>query len=512
MKSKYLFVLTAVIFLLFTHSAYAEDGYIVKLKDTPYSYGSANLFDAENNMEKLSGSVYYVESTQTLDALLESGSVEYCEENQTVYLFDSSPAEYNDTYFDSQWYWDIMDISYLRKITSGNSSVRVAVIDSGICYEHPDFADSIIERGYDYTAGTDNATAEYFHGVMVTGIICASANNNEGIAGIADGVTVVPVKCFSGKTTSLKYIIPAIYAAADTFDCDFINMSFGIENKSTSLMEAINYAADKGIITVAAAGNDGSSALYYPAGFDNVIGVGAVQRSGSSISAADYSQKNTSVYITAPGSSVISTSYKDIGASRIYNYDTRNGTSFAAPMVTAFLAAAKSIYPELTLSDAFEILKESAVDSGDEGYDTVYGHGVMNMKKGIDYLIRSKNISVPTQSPLTSPPPPAASANPSVAETLHIDITENTSENTITLNITDNNAENDGILIIALYDENGSVIETKLYKLAIEEGGNIVYNIKGYEYKVMLWSGFENMSPLEHTVEKHIHPDYGNTE
>ena len=111
-------------------------------------------------------------------------------------------------------------------------------------------------------------------------------------------VRLVPLKCFDDKTTNVSVICKAIYGAVDDFGCDVINMSFGLMEDSIALKEAIDYAAGKGVIIVAAVGNDGTEELCYPAAYDNVIGVGSVDKNEG---VSSVSQHNKSVFITAPG-------------------------------------------------------------------------------------------------------------------------------------------------------------------------------------------------------------------
>ncbi|MCH5186499.1 MAG: S8 family serine peptidase, partial [Oscillospiraceae bacterium] len=260
-----------------------------------------------------------------------------------------------------------------------------------------------------------------------------------------------------------------------------------------------------------------------------------------SFSAASYSQRNSSVYVTAPGTSVISTSFNDTETEREYTYRTGNGTSFATPMVTAFIAAAKSIYPGLTVRDAFDIVRESAEDIGDEGYDTTYGYGVINMKKGIDYLMRTKDIDIPAIEPTYAPteppdvpteppyvptgtpdvptePPYVPTGTPTDAPTGIpkdkpentqspppdkkqgvVYITENMKAGTISLRAEPaDNREMPDVLIVAFYDEGGGIEEIEICNISLAYDDNVVYNIKGAEYKVMVWKELDSMTPVDY--------------
>jgi len=386
-KINFAFVFILCLFCFANTGVSAENGYIIKLNkktDNIFDCYSMALMDAEledYNAQKLIDDYCYIEDYETLEKMREKGLVESYEDNQTAYLFD-----YNDTLFSEQYYFDIINAEYAKENSESGKGVRVGVIDSGIYREHTDFQGTDIEDGYDYVNDTEGAEAEFYHGTFVSGIIAAASDNNEGVAGIADGVTLVPLKTFSTKTGGVNKIILAVKDAVDKYDCDIINMSFGISGASSALKAAVNYAYDNGVIMTASVGNNGSTALYYPAGYDNVIGVGSVFKNGDTFSAASYSQKNKSVFITAPGTGIIGLSYEESPGIKSPVYEKHNGTSFSAPMVSAYIAILKEIYPSLNTESAMDILKNCAVDYGDDGYDTDYGYGIMDMKRGLEYF------------------------------------------------------------------------------------------------------------------------------
>ena len=117
------------------------------------------------------------------------------------------------------------------------------------------------------------------HGSFISGIIAAAKNNGKGIAGLTDKVTIIPIKCFASSIeTNASYVISAIYEAVDTYGCDVINLSLGLPNNMRSFRETVDYAAEKGVLMIASVGNNASSTVMYPAGYENVVGVGSVGR------------------------------------------------------------------------------------------------------------------------------------------------------------------------------------------------------------------------------------------
>lgn len=380
---KKMFAAATALILIFSSFAvsYAEEAaekqYIVRLKTSDVQLmnadGSRHFFD--------------IADESTLDELLREDLVEWYEEDYSVELFDESeqnteklPEEPVPTeepvkkYDESKWDLEMIRADFTYDINCEGQEIKIGVIDSGIT-DHADLKGNILE-GHDYISGTEDTKDTYGHGTFVSGII-ASLDDGEGIIGVAPKVRLVPLKCFVGKTTNVSVICKAIYGAVDDFDCDVINMSFGLMEDSIALKEAIDYAAGKGVIIVAAVGNDGTEELCYPAAYDNVIGVGSVDKNEG---ASSVSQHNKSVFITAPGVNVKSTDYKG-------GYTTGSGTSYAAPFVTAAAAVMMNIDDEIDLEQMKAVLSTSAADKGAEGYDEYYGYGILNLEGCAQSLI-----------------------------------------------------------------------------------------------------------------------------
>lgn len=225
--------------------------------------------------------------------------------------------------------WDIQP--------GANSSVRVAVIDTGVETWHPDLA-SVLDLGasYNFVDNNTNIFDDIGHGTRVAGIIAAPANNGEGIAGVAYGATIISydVATSQGSITSAR-VVSALNAAV-TANADIVNMSLKFGSYSSALETACNNAYSAGVLLVAASGNESQGRVpAYPASFSNVIGVGAI--SDVTTRRAWFSNYNelepTLVDIVAPGDSIFST----IPGSQ-YNGTLGSGTSFAAPMVAGAAA------------------------------------------------------------------------------------------------------------------------------------------------------------------------------
>jgi subtilisin family serine protease len=347
-------------------------GYIVELNDN--AEDSVSLFAAEEP-EAVHGLIT-VASESELQALIKSGCVRHYEPNSSVKLLGTV----NDAYFMKQW--NLRDINVEAAWDAGllGSGATVAVIDSGINAQHEDFVGVSLLPGINVIDGSSDTDDELGHGTFVSGIIAAVRNNKVGIAGIADQVSLVPIKCFSDtEQASIFDICRGIYAAVDDFGCDVICLSLGTPNDSMAMEEAVDYAASKNVIVIAAVGNEGDTELFYPAAYDSVIGTASYDASGVGSS---FSEKNMSVFISAPGSDISSTY---IGSSSAYA--TADGTSFSAPHVAALAAVAKSYDPGMTLDEFKKLLIATSTDAGDTGYDQIYGYGKIDFGRFVTALL-----------------------------------------------------------------------------------------------------------------------------
>ena len=214
------------------------------------------------------------------------------------------------------------------------------------------------------------------HGTHVAGTVAALANN-EGVVGVYPGVDLHIVKIFndSGNWTFASDLIDGIQQCASA-GANVVNMSLGGGSSSTSERNALNTFNNNGILLVAAAGNDGNSTLSYPASYDAVVSVGAV---GSNESWANYSQYNSQVELSAPGTGVNSTWPNN-------QYNSISGTSMATPHVAGVSALVWSFFPQCSNTQIRNALHDTAKDKGSSGRDNFYGYGIVQAKDAYDYL------------------------------------------------------------------------------------------------------------------------------
>lgn len=290
-------------------------------------------------------------------------------------------ATTNDTLFKSQWAIKALHLDEAWEITTG-SSVKVAVIDTGIIRSHEDFVGINIADGYDLVTNTDFVDCDTVgHGTLVSSIICAKRNNNLGIAGVSDLITLVPYRVSDTEDISLSNTTRAVYMAADA-GCKVINASYGGIDYSGTENAAIQYAVKKGCIFIASAGNERSTLKTYPACYNNVISVGATDFNNS---LAWFSNRN-GVDCVAPGFSVYVADTANNSS-----YASINGTSFSAPYVAGIAVLALSVNANISPIEFASLIRTSSTDIGNIGYDKSTGWGIVNAKLLVEQAAKLDN-------------------------------------------------------------------------------------------------------------------------
>lgn len=386
--------MTILIFLiasLFISAKAAEGDYIIKFK------GDAPVMFMYDDSEDLGAGLRLVPASQA-NYLNKAGLLEICEPDCEMTLYDTP----NDTQYADQWNLPIIKAEAAWSFKTFGNDVLVGIVDSGLCENHPDIDYSRVVEGYNFAASKDdqdyateiyNTTDTVGHGTKVSGTIIASMNNSEGLAGIADKVKLIPLKC-ADKTGAIwkSAVINAINAGAGYFGCDVINISIGDGIQSDALDYYINYAQNLGCIVVAAVGNnttaDPGNHLRYPAACSGVIGVGSTTIANTR---ATSSVVNESVDVCAPAASIPLLSH-------LGGYTTGGGTSFAAPQVAAAAAIAKSIDPYITPAEFAELLQKTVTKptaNKDITYrDNDFGYGILNIENMVNELLKNRTVYV----------------------------------------------------------------------------------------------------------------------
>ncbi|HUR78953.1 MAG TPA: S8 family serine peptidase [Acidimicrobiales bacterium] len=302
-------------------------------------------------------------------ALADVSGVSYVEANGVMRAL----ATPNDTRYGEQYGPSLMGFpAAWGSVGFGNTNVTVALVDSGILKTHEDLTGPRILQGHDYVNGDADPNDNCGHGTHTAGTIGATTNNSLGVAGMVQSkilmMKALQSSFLGGCSGSFDGIAQAIMDAADQ-GAKVISMSIGGASSAT-LQNAVDYAADRGVILVAAAGNDGANnSVDFPGAYPNVIAVGALT---SSKDRASYSDGGPQLDIAAPGSNVLST-YTGSNAA----YSTLNGTSMATPHVAGALALALSCAPAgTTKASVVSALYSTAEDLGPAGRDDAFGYGL----------------------------------------------------------------------------------------------------------------------------------------
>ncbi len=270
------------------------------------------------------------------------------------------------------------------------SGMTIAVIDTGVDLDHPDLKANLI-AGYDYVDYDAVPEDGNGHGTNVAGI-AAAALNGIGVSGVAPSAKILPVRVLNNEGSgSTSGVAAGVIYAADR--AQVLNLSLGGTGSSTTLQNAINYAANtKGRLVVAASGNCGDSYYYfngcsymnqpsYPAAYSNVLAVAATTNADTR---ASFSTQGSYVDVAAPGYQIYNTFMGN-------SYLAESGTSQAAPHVAGLAALIWSKYPSYTAAQVWNRITSTAVDLGTAGTDIAFGAGRIDVKKAFGITLANVN-------------------------------------------------------------------------------------------------------------------------
>ncbi|KAA3601518.1 MAG: hypothetical protein DWQ06_07825 [Calditrichaeota bacterium] len=411
----------------------------------------------------------------------ETGIFEYSEPNFILLLKKFT----NDTFYGNQWSlentgtntstWNgvndaDMDVDLAWNMTTGSSSIKVAILDEGVDLVHPDLVGNLLP-GYDATGqGSNGAPSnDDAHGTACAGIVAATANNSIGVAGVAYSCKIVPVRIAyddgSGWVTSNTWIANATNWAWQTGNADILSNSWGGGSSSSAINSAINGAITSGrgglgSPVLFSAGNDDSS-VNYPAYLSDVISVAAMsmcneRKSPSSCDNESWwgSNYGTNLDIAAPGVKIYTTDISGVLGYNSGDYTaTFNGTSSACPNAAGVMALILSADPTLTETQARFAIESTCDKVG--GYS--YNSGVSNQPNGtwsnelgygsVNAMSAVQFVSIPTTVVMTS----------AIAVTPNPMVTGQSVSATVSVQNTDSQTWN-GNFYLALHDVNGGFI------------------------------------------------------
>ena len=333
----------------------------------------------------------------------------------------------DDFMMPNQWHHETMENQEAWAIFRGDASVQVGIIDGGVTYIHPDLAgniwinpdedlngnriiedwevDSLDNDGNGYIddfwgwdwidldssqvwpgedpGPPDNDPSDFNgHGTHCAGDACASTNNGVGVASPGFNSQIMCLRAGYMSSSGMGYVdlfcaMQAVYYAIN-MEAEALSMSFGGPGMVPFFRDALSTANDSGLVLLAAAGNDNSSQIQYPAGYDFVIAVAATAEGDIK---ADFSSYGTWVTVSAPGDAIFSTI--------VDGYGNMSGTSMSTPVTAGVAALVKALMPEWSSMEVGNWLAETAddIDPLNPGYAGMLGGGRVNARKAVDLFV-----------------------------------------------------------------------------------------------------------------------------
>ena len=338
-----------------------------KIKNT---YGATDIVEAPNNQYILQ----YDSEKERKDAyekLKKDNSIISVDRN---IIYQTADANYNS------WGIQEMKLDYATNVLNDNTGhskeVTVAVIDTVCEMElfNKYYGGKIVET-YNVLDNSKNMIDTNGHGTHVVGTIAE---------GTPDNVKILPIKASENGNFYDTDIITAINYITYKEKADVINMSFGSYEKSEAIEQAIKAANQKNIISIAASGNENTNKEHYPSALKETISIASVD---AELKKSSFSNYGDTITFVAPGTNIKSIMSDKTSIANKNNWinpdgdsehETMSGTSMATPHAVAAVAILKSYNKNLTEENVIELLKEKAIDLGEEGWDQYYGYGFIS--------------------------------------------------------------------------------------------------------------------------------------
>lgn len=319
------------------------------------------------------------------------------------------------------WWFDTIGVEQAWDTSQGDGVV-VAVLDTGAQLDHPDLVGQFATAadgsvGRDFVDDDGVPSDPNGHGTIVAGLVGAAANNDEGVAGVAPGARVMPVRVLDDQGRGEASTVDAGIRWAVDNGADVVNLSLEVEETTggpdatlTAPNAAIEYAWERGVVVLAATGNSGAGAAGYPEGSPVVL-VGATDREDELATFSDADRRDA---IMAPGIDMVSTWCDPVpeGCDPDAPYGIGDGTSFAAPVASGVVALL--LGAGLDHRQAVQVLRDTAVDLGEEGRDERFGAGRIDaaaaIAAGTSLLASAEADAATGRAPAEDPPAPSPAA------------------------------------------------------------------------------------------------------
>ena len=363
---------------------------LVKYKDSIPENSRADIHrqlgaSVKRRIAPLGVDVVQVTSTESVGETMRKYTarpeVEYVEPNYLAKRFLTP----DDSLYSKQWNLQKIEAPKAWDTSQGGFG-PIAIIDTGVMSSQADL-NGYVQTGYNFVSDNTDTNDDNGHGTHVAGIVSASTNNSTGVASIGFKGSLLPVKVLDSTGAGTYGDVASGIIFATDKGAKIINMSLGGSSSSRTLEDAVKYALSRGVVVVAAAGNNGNDTAVYPAAYSGVI---AVTASTQDDNLASFSSYGNHVYISAPGVGIIST-YNSGG------YATLSGTSMAAPEVAGLIGLALS-KGTTTATNVLNDLKTASDKVGPYAYDQngwnqYFGYGRINAAKLLGVVAVSQTVA-----------------------------------------------------------------------------------------------------------------------
>ncbi|WP_096188705.1 S8 family peptidase [Evansella halocellulosilytica] len=328
----------------------------------------------ESLMEEWAGdpTIIYMEPNFTYTKQAEHPTRRKHRGNDTVDLFENNNGP-NDEFYDP-YQWNLAQIQTEKgwEISVGEEEVPIAVIDSGVDPEHVDLSERIID-GFNAFEGSSAYYDEHGHGTHVAGIAAATTNNEDGVAGISWNNPILAVKVLDDNAEGNSMTIAKGIRWAVDNGAKVMNLSLGDSHDSEVMYEAVKYAYENDVVMIAASGNENVETPMYPAAYEEVLTVAATDAYEEK---AIFSNFGNHIDVSAPGEHIPSTYPNN-------EYVMMSGTSMAAPHVAGLAGLIRSVNPDLSNNEVYELIRSTCDDLGDGGADPYFGYGKINIQRAL---------------------------------------------------------------------------------------------------------------------------------
>jgi thermitase len=276
----------------------------------------------------------------------------------------------NDPVYGEQWHLPRISAPQAWDVTTGSPGVVIGILDSGIDASHPDLASKLVP-GWNFYDGNANTWDVTGHGTRVAGAAAAIGNNGVGVAGVALGSRIMPLRVTDGGGWAYYSTIASALTWAADNGVKVMNLSFAGIAGSSTIRNAAQYVKSRGGLVVAAAGN-----CYCFDGTPDNPEVISVSSTGGADTLSEFSSRGNYVDLAAPGEGIRTTE-------RGGGYSSVSGTSFSSPITAGVIALMMAVNPSLAPGQVEHLLEANTDDLGPAGWDASHGSGRLNASRAV---------------------------------------------------------------------------------------------------------------------------------